>query len=536
MKRDSAVGQRAAAVAAAAAAFVGDARIGDINTVRSDGQGGAPLPAEFAELEAALEGTMAKLEFENSPVELIAMEDQQQVLMAFVACHSTGEPAETSARLVTGQLVDLCMWNLLDEHEIVISVVRPARGAAVDHQGTTTELVPRRLVHRLTVEGKILWFDEATTILLGWDDTWLGQRRLPFVHPDDHAIAIENFIFMMSNPDDRSQQRFRLADAWGDYRWFDVVASNQIESHGWVELEMFDVTEEQQLVAELAERQKLLVQLTEALPSAIVHMTEDRRVIHANAHARNIFNVSQGDTLEAMVGISDHDQEALRAALALDIAVEETLYVNREDSGGQRRERIRIRPVDAADTAAGRLVAVVDVTAQWELQRALEERTRTDPLTGAANRAGLDLWLDQNAVGKHERWTDAGGFAAIYVDLDDFKGINDTWGHGVGDEILVETARLLRLCSRPEDVVVRLGGDEFVLVGSAVLNEHAAQVMADRVAKTFETAGNIFETEASWSASIGVAFGKVADEDLIARADASMYANKPTRQTGRHQR
>ena len=83
-----------------------------------------------------------------------------------------------------------------------------------------------------------------------------------------------------------------------------------------------------------------------------------------------------------------------------------------------------------------------------------------DYLTGAYNRRGLEIHMGEQVNASSEEKT----FAAIWIDLDNFKSINDTYGHNVGDHVLKTTVRLLRSCFRPTDFIARLGGDEFCIV------------------------------------------------------------------------
>ncbi|GAB3855517.1 putative bifunctional diguanylate cyclase/phosphodiesterase [Dactylosporangium cerinum] len=158
-------------------------------------------------------------------------------------------------------------------------------------------------------------------------------------------------------------------------------------------------------------------------------------------------------------------------------------------------------------------------------QRLLREQATHDALTGLPNRALFNDTLDEAFHG-----------AAILVDLDDFKTVNDTLGHHVGDGLLVEVGRRLRAAVRPGDLVARLGGDEFaVLLPGA--GDHAAGEVAERIlaelANPVTTHGHLL----SVGASVGVA-ERLADDDpqsLLRHADIAMYAAKQ-RGKGRHAR
>ena len=166
--------------------------------------------------------------------------------------------------------------------------------------------------------------------------------------------------------------------------------------------------------------------------------------------------------------------------------------------------------------------------------RELEHRALHDPLTGLSNRALFEDRL-RHALARAARH--GGSVAVIFVDLDDFKNINDSLGHGVGDGLLVAVAQRLRGCLRPEDALARLGGDEFAAVLADVSLAGGASGAAERIAQglkpPFVLAGG---HEVSVTASVGVAVAAPGEvegiEDLLAEADAAMYRAKARGEAG----
>lgn len=164
------------------------------------------------------------------------------------------------------------------------------------------------------------------------------------------------------------------------------------------------------------------------------------------------------------------------------------------------------------------------------LQRRRESRLATlamhDPLTGLANRRFLMEDLERVA-------SKVGSVSLIFVDLDGFKGINDTFGHEAGDSVITEVGRRLLESSRAEDRVVRLGGDEFVIMCESTSREEA-QAVGERIAAAINLPIQLRGHSQLITASIGIVAFDVASapSDMLERADAAMYRAK---QNGRDQ-
>ncbi len=160
------------------------------------------------------------------------------------------------------------------------------------------------------------------------------------------------------------------------------------------------------------------------------------------------------------------------------------------------------------------------------LQEQLHHQAYHDPLTSLANRS---LFTDKVREAIAER---RGELAVLFIDLDDFKTVNDSLGHSAGDELLVSVACRLRSCLRPEDLVARLGGDEFaVMVEDAHDAEAAAVKVARRIMEAFVLPVGVASESVAVYVSVGIATshgGNFSAEDLIRDADVAMYKAKTT--------
>jgi diguanylate cyclase (GGDEF)-like protein/PAS domain S-box-containing protein len=167
---------------------------------------------------------------------------------------------------------------------------------------------------------------------------------------------------------------------------------------------------------------------------------------------------------------------------------------------------------------------IQEITERKELEAELAEHSLHDPLTGLPNRVLLLERLRHWAVRREPP-----PLAVLYVDLDDFKLVNDELGHAAGDEVLMEVARRLLTYVRPEDTIARMGGDEFAILVEGV-DALGAEAIATRIVNAIAAAPvTVGDRDVPVSASVGVASaanGAVASEALLNRADLAMYAAK----------
>jgi diguanylate cyclase (GGDEF)-like protein/PAS domain S-box-containing protein len=173
----------------------------------------------------------------------------------------------------------------------------------------------------------------------------------------------------------------------------------------------------------------------------------------------------------------------------------------------------------------GRVWTFIDVTAQKSLESDLERLAFYDGLTGLANRA---LFLDHlnQAIARNER---NGKFVAVlYLDLDNFKTINDSLGHSVGDGLLKAVGAQLVGCLRRSDTAARLGGDEFAILVEDVDTRREALQLAERIMSRLREPLLVGSHHVLTTASIGVTFGAAGStsEQLLRNADLAMYRAK----------
>jgi diguanylate cyclase (GGDEF)-like protein/PAS domain S-box-containing protein len=204
------------------------------------------------------------------------------------------------------------------------------------------------------------------------------------------------------------------------------------------------------------------------------------------------------------------------------------VYRLQHKEGGYRWMLCRGRAVFDSEGHAYRMAgSQTDITRQKESEEQLRHDMLHDNLTGLPNQA---LFQDRlsTVFRVHERHPDT-GFALLFVDMDDFKIINDSLGHVQGDRLLVKVARRLRSSIRDDDTVARMGGDEFALILSNTSDAAGAMRAAKRILESLERPFGLEGQEVFISTSIGIALATKnyrRPEELLRDADTAMYRAK----------
>lgn len=170
------------------------------------------------------------------------------------------------------------------------------------------------------------------------------------------------------------------------------------------------------------------------------------------------------------------------------------------------------------------LVTFEDISLRKDQEQQLLIQAQYDNLTGLPNRR---LVLDRLAHGLKQARRAQSSLALLFIDLDGFKHVNDTFGHEVGDRLLQQAAGYLQACARESDTVGRLGGDEFVIIAEA--DSDSARLLAERINAQFQQPIVLDATDLTITASIGIAVSPDDGDDpnlLMRNADAAMYLAK----------
>ncbi|MDX2560819.1 aminotransferase class I/II-fold pyridoxal phosphate-dependent enzyme [Streptomyces sp. TX20-6-3] len=195
--------------------------------------------------------------------------------------------------------------------------------------------------------------------------------------------------------------------------------------------------------------------------------------------------------------------------------------------GGQADLEVEVRCSNLRDenTVHGLVLTLRDVTEQRKLERELTHRAFHDSLTGLPNRVLLLERVERALLrGRRESTLTC----MLFVDLDDFKVVNDTMGHSVGDELLVSVARRLTSVLRLSDTAARLGGDEFAVLIEGAREPRDAETLAAEIVHTLSQPFHLTDGAVSVSTSVGIAtvLDSAHAEELLGHADLALYAAK----------
>ncbi|MGH2926766.1 MAG: putative bifunctional diguanylate cyclase/phosphodiesterase, partial [Solirubrobacteraceae bacterium] len=275
--------------------------------------------------------------------------------------------------------------------------------------------------------------------------------------------------------------------------------------------------------------------LVQDTTDAILIVGDDRRVRYATPSAGDIFGdvtVEGKPVADLVAPAARHDVDRM---LDLVLAAD----ADATPSGGSPRYLLRVERLNGRaavleirwsdlrhDATVGGLVLTLrDVTEQHELEQELKHRAFHDALTGLPNRA---FFAKQAEVAlKAARAADR-VVGVLFVDLDDFKVVNDTMGHDAGDVLLVGVADRLAASVRQTDTAARLGGDEFALLIDDAADTGAVDAFAERIVAAFSEPFTLRRATVLTAATVGVATSRDSDDvdELLRHADLALYAAK----------
>ena len=254
-----------------------------------------------------------------------------------------------------------------------------------------------------------------------------------------------------------------------------------------------------------------------SIPFAVVIEDSDGRIINTNAKFSEYFETDR----EAILG-QNYETWKRRVLQCPDkINAEDSVEIVLTVNGTPKTLEIREEPIfDIFHTQVGRLCICQDVTGERAMAEQIIHNSNTDFMTGLYNRRYFYEYLHKNRGDQP--------VSLIYLDLDHFKGINDTFGHQAGDEALILTAKLLQT-SFPEGFIARLGGDEFLITLLGVWPPRDLQTRSNQLLAHLEHTFRSSTQLKGLTASIGIAQSDDSDmkiDTLLQQSDMALYAAK----------
>ncbi|HFD15662.1 MAG TPA: PAS domain S-box protein [Rhodospirillales bacterium] len=472
---------------------------------------------------------------------------------------------EEHRRLVEKRLpyrdLDLCLVGPDGSHYWVRSNGKPVfdeKGKFLGYRGTgrdvtalkQAELASRREKERyrklaemlpdavvVHVRGRVCFANPAMAELVGAADPaeLVGRHVLDFVHPEDHEVARAH-AREIAETGRGTAKYIRVLRPDGSVRSVESRAA-LLDCGGEQAILVvgIDVTDLQRSRAEKERSDRRYRQLVDLSPDAVL-LHRDGRILFANRQAAALFGFASPEEMIGRDGLAFVDPRDRR------LVTERWERLAQGEEVGAIEVRLR-RPdgssriiesrVSVLEEEGERIVLAVarDITERYEMEEELRRLALRDPLTGVANRAVLCDNL-RRAVAFARRHGRPG--AVLLMDLDDFKGINDTLGHAVGDALLEALAERVQAVVRDSDLVARLGGDEFAILLHALEGADPRET-ASRILAEVERPLRIGSHELRPRASIGIALlprhGDSPDA-LLRAADLALYEAKRRRGEG----
>ena len=328
--------------------------------------------------------------------------------------------------------------------------------------------------------------------------------------------AIENWLETLAAPgrDTRWRGRHRCAD--GRYLWIEFTNCNLLDDlqYDGVRSEMLDISDEMAMHDELRKSEERFRRLAEALPLGLAQIDGDRQITYANQPFTDIAAAGSTTVDAAFETTIESDRQSLEDAIrgALEYGRDATIEFSLgRPSDTPRCIQLVLRPLHGESSGtAGAILVAADVTERTSMRLELERRASFDALTSCYNRSTTLAILEDHLASDRPAEV---GTAAIFVDLDRFKPVNDNFGHAAGDEVLAVVAQRMRSAIRDNDVIGRIGGDEFLVICPNIADVARATEIAERIATSLQHEFVIPGSRVSMSASIGIAWADADDND-----------------------
>ncbi len=362
-------------------------------------------------------------------------------------------------------------------------------------------------------------------------EEFVGTAHDAFIHPDDLPVTIATAADAVLAGRRAWSATYRIRHRNGTWRWVHTRFSDFHDNPaiGGVVANIRDVTDQTVAGQALEESESRYRSMVETAAECItIHML-DGRIVFANPRMANLL----GTTVDALEGTSIL---GLMADTSRSVAVTK---LHHHDQGMAEQSELTLLKADGSTCDVlisssavrdgdgeimGTLSMMTDITERKLAEAENARLALEDSLTGVASRALVVDRVVQLVARQGRRPNIA---AVLFMDLDDFKQVNDSLGHSIGDQVLKEVADRVRRAVRPQDTVGRYGGDEFVIVLDRLESVGDAAAVAERILASMKVPMNFGDSSVAVSASLGISLTPADTADSLMRdADLAMYRAK----------
>ncbi len=404
-----------------------------------------------------------------------------------------------------------------------------------DRLRALVEDAPEAIVIADAGSGHVIHSNPQASSLLGYTRGELSRMRLPDLGRRPSAESADEGAWpigqeLRDGDEEDQSQLFEWTVVAKDGREIpcEVHVSRIPQTAGYLRVSIFDMSERKKLEAEMRKLSQALTQTSD-----LVIITDAHGIIQwVNDGFTKISGYSREEAIGAtprLLNSGRHDRSFFKDLWETIRRGDDYhgILINRRKDGSIYYDERTITPLrDASGRITSYIATGREVKGRSKDQARLQHLASHDILTDLPNRA---LFFEKAVhtlltARRHRR-----RFAIVFVDIDDFKTINDSLGHGAGDAVLKAVARRLTDLVRVEDTVSRFGGDEFVVLADEIANRDEAAVLAERLCRMSRTPVEIGDRELNISISSGIALfpdDGTTLEDLVRRADLAMYEAK----------
>ena len=379
-----------------------------------------------------------------------------------------------------------------------------------------------------------LYVNEGASNALGYTKEELLTMNIKDVNPyldDDNILCLQDLLKNTHHTLNRTIHKRKDASLYDVQSYLHTLTYKGQPAYAIFDT---DVSE----IVELELKHKKQAKILEFIHDSIIATDTEGNITNWNRGSSSLF----GYTEEEMIGKNisttydknnEYTLEELFTLLNIQGSLEIEAFMSPKNGNPIICDISLSIAKDDHGNVDGYVGYIQDITAQKKTKYLLEQQTKKlkyqahhDTLTDLPNRTLFRDRLSQailSAKRNHEK------FALLFIDLDQFKKINDTLGHNIGDEVLIEAANRLKCALREEDTLARLGGDEFCIILKDVQNIRGASTVAQKIVDVMQEAIKVASHSLYVTSSIGISVypdDATHDNDLIKHADVAMYRAK----------